>query len=59
MINPVTLTSRLQHLEEKNLLERRTGVVDEVSVSYRLSSLGKEALGVVDALTVFSKKVSR
>ncbi len=56
MINPVTLTSRLQRLEEENLLHRREGSVDEVSVSYSLTSLGKEALIVVEALNSFAKK---
>ncbi len=56
MINPVTLTTRLLRLEEEHLLHRREGSVDEVSVSYSLTSRGKEALIVVDALNAFSKK---
>ncbi len=57
MVNPVTLTNRLHTLEEKNLLHRRTGSVDDVSVSYSLTSLGKEALRVLDAVHSFSKKM--
>lgn len=57
MINPVTLTNRLLRLEEENLLHRREGSVDEVSVSYSLTPLGKDALIVVEALNVFAKKV--
>ncbi len=56
MVNPVTLTNRLQRLEEENLLHRREGSVDEVSVSYSLTSLGKDALIVVEALNTFAKK---
>ncbi len=57
MVNPVTLTNRLHRLEEKHLLHRRVGSVDEVSVSYSLTSLGKEALDVLEALRSFSKKI--
>ncbi len=57
MINPVTLTNRLQTLEDKGLLHRCVGTVDEVSVSYSLTTLGKEALKVVDALHSFAKKL--
>ncbi len=57
MVNPVTLTNRLQTLEVKNLLHRCVGAVDEVSVSYRLTSLGQEALQVLDAVHTFSKKL--
>ena len=57
MINPVTLTNRLQKLEEKKLLLRRTGAIDELSVSYSLTTTGKEAYKVVKALESFSEKV--
>lgn len=58
MVNPVTLTNRLQVLEENNLLHRCVGTVDEVSVSYRLTSLGRDALVVVESLHSFSKKLN-
>lgn len=56
MVNPVTLTNRLQLLQEKGLLHRRVGAVDEVSVSYSLTALGKESRVVIEALHAFSKK---
>lgn len=57
MVNPVTLTNRLQALEDNNLLHRRSGAVDEVSVSYSLTQLGRSAISVVDAMHMFSKKL--
>jgi DNA-binding HxlR family transcriptional regulator len=59
MVNPVTLTNRLQQLEESKLVERRTGLVDEISVTYSLTSLGKDALLVVDALNAFAMKSAK
>lgn len=57
MVNPVTLTNRLLKLEEKNLVLRRTGSVDELSVTYSLTYLGKEAYKVVKALDSFAEKM--
>jgi DNA-binding HxlR family transcriptional regulator len=59
MVNPVTLTNRLQQLEESKLVERRTGLVDEILVTYSLTSLGKDALLVVDALNAFAMKSAK
>jgi DNA-binding HxlR family transcriptional regulator len=56
MVNPVTLSNRLQALEKENILTRTTDPSDKVAVLYALSSRGKEALKVVDALNAFSKK---
>lgn len=57
MLNPSTLSNRLQILEEKKLIIRTTGSKDELSVTYSLAPLGKEALKVLEAIHVFSKKL--
>lgn len=57
-VNPVTLTNRLQKLERVGLVARTEEVVDKISVSYSLTSRGKEALPILTALNAFSKKIS-
>lgn len=54
-VNPVTLTSKLKKLETTNIV-KRSEEADKISVSYSLTSLGKEALPVVRALYNFSEK---
>ncbi len=56
MVNPVTLSNRLHLLEEKHIILRSTDPTDKVAVIYSLSSRGKDALKVVDALKAFGKK---
>ena len=56
MVNPVTLSNRLQTLEKEDIVLRNTDPEDKVAVLYSLSSRGREALKVVDALDAFSKK---
>lgn len=55
-INPVTLTKRLKVLEDANLVDRTGQSVDKISVTYKLTELGGDALGVVRALNRFSQK---
>ncbi|MDQ3064660.1 MAG: helix-turn-helix transcriptional regulator [bacterium] len=56
-LNPVTLTSRLKKLETSGLLNRIEDLEDEISVNYELSSKGRNALPVIDALNKFSTKI--
>ena len=56
-VNPVTLTNRLQKLEQALLITRKEDLVDRISVSYSLSAKGKSALPVLEALREFSKKI--
>lgn len=57
-VNPVTLTNRLQKLEYAGLLCRTEESIDKISVSYRLTTHGREALPILTALGTFSKKIS-
>lgn len=56
--NPVTLTNRLQKLESAGILKRTEEIQDKISVSYSLTSLGREALPILTALGNFSKKIT-
>ncbi len=56
-INPTTLTNRLKKLEEANLIQRSEETVDKISVTYSLSSLGKEVLPIIKALDRFSARL--
>jgi len=55
-VNPVTLTDRLKKLEHAELVERSEETVDGCSVSYALTSLGREALPVISAIDQFAQK---
>lgn len=52
-LNPVTLTDRLKKLEEAELVTRAEDTVDKISVTYRLTERGTQALPVLDAINNF------
>lgn len=52
-LNPVTLTDRLKKLEEAELVARTEDTVDKISVTYRLTERGMQALPVLDAINDF------
>mgnify|MGYP000856706474 FL=1 len=58
-VNPVTLTNRLKKLEQTKLVRRSHAAQDKISVSYALSSLGKDALTVIASLDAFAAKLSQ
>ncbi len=58
-VNPATLTSRLKRLELARVIVRREETIDKLSVSYRLTKLGREALPIIAALNRFSVKSGR
>lgn len=53
-LNPVTLTDRLKKLEEAGLVIRAEDTVDKISVTYRLTDRGTQALPVLDAINNFN-----
>lgn len=53
-VNPVTLSNRLKKLEEAQLIERRESP-DAHAVAYSLSSLGREALPLLEAVNKFGQ----
>ena len=55
-LNPVTLSNRLQKLEDAELVLRREEVGDKIAVSYQLTKRGLDALPIIDALNAFAKK---
>lgn len=55
-LNPTTLTSRLKKLEDAGIVMRSVETVDKVSVTYRLSDLGQQAVKVITALYGFAAK---
>lgn len=55
-VNPVTLTNRLRKLEDEGIVKRKEETLDKVSVSYELTTKGKELLPVVRSLGAFAKK---
>lgn len=55
-VNPVTLTNRLRKLEDEGIVKRKEETLDKVSVSYELTTKGKELLPVVKAMSLFAKK---
>jgi DNA-binding HxlR family transcriptional regulator len=58
-INPVTLTSRLKALTRIELLNRRKFTDDKQSVTYELTSLGRDAVPIVQLIILFSAKLKR
>ncbi|MBY0328701.1 helix-turn-helix transcriptional regulator [Patescibacteria group bacterium] len=57
-VNPVTLTNRLQKLEAAGIVNRTEEIQDKISVSYSLTTRGREVLPILTALATFSKKIS-
>jgi len=57
-LNPVTLTNRLKKLERAMLVKRSESAQDKISVSYTLTSLGKEALPIIQSLDQFAVKLN-
>ncbi|MBA3733178.1 helix-turn-helix transcriptional regulator [Patescibacteria group bacterium] len=57
-VNPVTLTNRLQKLENSKLIKRKA-LLDNISVIYSLTQLGKESLPILQALNSFAKKLNK
>jgi DNA-binding HxlR family transcriptional regulator len=55
-VNPATLTKKLQILEHAQLLERSEDA-EHAAVSYKLTKLGRNAIPVLDAVQIFSKKM--
>ncbi|HEX7259347.1 MAG TPA: helix-turn-helix domain-containing protein [Candidatus Saccharimonadia bacterium] len=56
-INPVTLSSRLKKLEQAGIIRRQDCAQDKISVSYRLTELGRGTLPVLNAINQFSDKL--
>lgn len=55
-VNPVTLGNRLRRLQNAGLVARHASQ-DDISVSYCLTSLGEEAIPVLEAVDAFSRKL--
>lgn len=55
-VNPVTLTNKLHNLEKNGLIKRIKESQDKISVSYTLTSLGKDVIPILEAVHAFSKK---
>lgn len=55
-LNPVTLSKRLQKLEDAELVLRREDAGDKIAVSYQLTKRGLDALLIIDALNAFATK---
>lgn len=53
-VNPVTLSKRLKTLEENDFIVRQVETIDRQSVTYELTSKGKETRPVVEAIKQFS-----
>lgn len=56
-LNPITLTARLKKLEQLKFVSRAEGQVNGLSVSYRLTKLGREALPIVQQIEKFASKL--
>ena len=56
-LNPITLTARLKKLEQLKFVRRVEGTVNGLSVSYRLTKLGREALPIVQQIEKFAQKL--
>ena len=54
-LNPVTLTDRLKKLEQAGIVDRRED--DENSVHYSLTTTGRAALPVIDAIDQYSNQL--
>lgn len=57
-LNPVTLTDRLNKLENEGLIVRQTETVDKISVVYELTKKGEGMMPIVSAFEIFAKKFS-
>ena len=57
-INPVTLATRLKKLEGAKLIARNECIVDKISVSYRLTPLGRDTLPILTAINQFSEQAT-
>lgn len=55
-ICPVTLTDRLKKLEQAAIIVRKAETVDKLSVSYALTTKGRDILPIIDELEKFAKK---
>jgi DNA-binding HxlR family transcriptional regulator len=55
-INSATLSARLRKLESAKLLNRKEETIDKLSVSYKLTNLGKELLPIYDGMMKFGSK---
>ncbi len=58
-INPVTLTKRLQKLEEAGLVKRTEESMDKISVTYSLTDRGTDTLPIIEALNTFANKAGQ
>lgn len=56
--SPTTLTVRLKNLEALQLVSRSEETQSKISVTYSLTSQGKEILPIIDAINAFSQKTS-
>jgi DNA-binding HxlR family transcriptional regulator len=55
-INPVTLSGRLKKLESAGVIQRNCCVQDKQSVSYCLSTKGRDLLPVLNAIEQFAQR---
>ncbi len=55
-INSATLTVKLKKLKRLRLLTRERALDDKLSVTYTLTSTGRELLPLYDAILAFGKK---
>lgn len=54
-LNPATLTDRLKTLETLRLISRSEETQSKISVTYSLTSRGKEVLPIINAINKFAK----
>ena len=57
-VNPVTLGNRLRKLTDAKLISRKASA-DDISVSYKLTTLGEAALPVLKAVDSFSRRLPK
>jgi DNA-binding HxlR family transcriptional regulator len=55
-VNPVTLSNRLRKLQDAGLIDRNASH-DDISVGYKLTTLGEAAIPVLAAVDTFSRKL--
>lgn len=55
-INPVSLSQRLTELEEGGLIERKTFRETPPRVEYRLSTMGRDLLPIIDQLGAWARR---
>lgn len=53
-INPATLTARLKKLEDAEIIGRLVETKDKQSVSYMLTSRGKNLLPILESIKIFT-----